>query len=108
MRFAFARSYFFAPPCTIQTIAGPSSLYGGDGGPATNADFYNIGEFRFDQSGNLFVVDMGNQRVREVGANGIFTTIAETGVAGYSDDGVPATSAQLYLPIALSPDDTGY
>jgi uncharacterized protein (TIGR03437 family) len=91
----------------IQTIAGPASLYSGDGGPAVNADFYNIGGFRFDQSGNLFIVDTGNQRVREVTPGGIVTTIAGTGVAGYSGDGGPAISAQLYLPVAVSPDNLG-
>lgn len=100
---AFSQS----PPCTIQTIAGPPLLYSGDGGPANNAYFNNISGFRFDQSGNLYIADTGNQRVREVTSNGIVTTIAGTGTAGFSGDGGPAISAQLYLPIAVSPDNQG-
>jgi hypothetical protein len=57
------------PPCTIQTIAGPASLFGGDGVPATNAYFNNISGIRFDQAGNLYIADTANQRVREVTPN---------------------------------------
>jgi uncharacterized protein (TIGR03437 family) len=94
-------------PCTIQTIAGPALLYSGDGGSATNAFFNDISGFRFDQSGNLYIADTGNQRVRKVTPAGIVSTIAGTGIAGFSGDGGPATSAQLYLPVAVSPDNQG-
>jgi uncharacterized protein (TIGR03437 family) len=95
------------PPCTIQTVAGPASLYSGDGGPAISADFNGITGIRFDQSGNLFIADTNNQRVRKVTPDGIVTTIAGTGTAGFSGDGGLATSAQLYLPVAVSPDNQG-
>jgi uncharacterized protein (TIGR03437 family) len=98
---------FSQTPCTIRTIAGPASLYSGDGGPAANAYFNNISGFRFDQSGNLYIADAANQRVREVTPNGIVTTISGNGIAGFSGDGGPAISAQLDLPIAVSPDNQG-
>ncbi len=94
-------------PCTVATIAGPASLFAGDGGPATSASFSFVGRFRFDQAGNLFIPDTGNNRIRKVSPNGTVTTIAGTGVAGFSGDGGPATSAELYLPVAVSPDNQG-
>ena len=94
-------------PCTLKTIAGPSTFYTGDGGPAVNARFYNVEGFRFDSSGNLFIADSGNQRIREVTPDGLVRTIAGTGVAGFTGDGGPATSAELNTPIAVTPDDEG-
>jgi sugar lactone lactonase YvrE len=91
----------------LKTIAGPSTFYTGDGGPAVNARFYNVEGFRFDSSGNLFIADSGNQRVREVTPDGLVRTIAGTGVAGFTGDGGPATSAELNTPIAVTPDNEG-
>lgn len=61
----------------------------------------------FDRSGNVYAIDATNQRVRRVDANGIVTTIAGNGTAGFSGDGGPATSAQLNFPIALAVDGLG-
>jgi uncharacterized protein (TIGR03437 family) len=96
-----------APPCTIRTIAGPPTFFSGDGGPARAANFLNIGGFRFDAAGNLYIADSGNQRVREVTPNGIVNTIAGNGVAGFSGDGGPATNAELNNPVEVFPDNQG-
>jgi hypothetical protein len=59
-----------------------------------------------DGSGNLFITDIGNQRVRRVDARtGIITTVAGIGTQGFSGDGGPATSAQLDNPSGLAVDN---
>jgi sugar lactone lactonase YvrE len=81
--------------------------YAGDGTAATSAMLNEPYELRFDEAGNLFVVEMRNHVVRRIDrATGIITTVAGTGTAGYSGDGGPATTAMLDQPhsIALGPD----
>ena len=53
-----------------------------------------------DASGNLFIADEDNNRIREVGTNGIITTVAGNGRSGYSGDGGAATNAELSIPPA--------
>jgi sugar lactone lactonase YvrE len=60
-----------------------------------------------DPSGNLFIADDDNERVRRVDTNGIITTVAGNGVAGYSGDGGAATSARLYNPSGVVVDGAG-
>ena len=60
-----------------------------------------------DNSGNLYIADTGNSRVRKVSGDGVITTIAGTGVSGYSGDGGPAKSAQLKAPTGLALDASG-
>ena len=59
-----------------------------------------------DSSGNLFLAEPNNRRVRKV-AGGIITTVAGTGVFGFSGDGGPAASAQLLSPIRVATDAAG-
>ncbi len=92
-------------PYRIETVAGSSNI--GDGGPATSAQITNIQGIALDSAGNLYLTDTDNARVRKVAANGTITTLAGTGVAGFSGDGGPATSAQLNLPYGLAVDSTG-
>jgi trimeric autotransporter adhesin len=80
----------------ISTFAGTGSMgYSGDGGPATNAKFYQPTSLALDKHGNLFVADVGNNCVRKIDPAGTITTVAGTGAAGYSGDGGMATSALL-------------
>jgi sugar lactone lactonase YvrE len=92
----------------VATVAGNGEAgYSGDGGPATNASFsYPIG-VAVDGAGNLFVADLGNNRIRKVGFNGIVTTAAGNGSAGYSGDGGMATGASLSSPSGLVLDGSG-
>lgn len=100
------------PNGTIQTVAGSGKKgYTGDGGPASEATFNLPHEIRFDQKGDLYVVDMSNHAVRKIDLrSGIITTIAGTGVPGYSGDGGPASKAQLKQPhsIQFGPDGDLY
>jgi sugar lactone lactonase YvrE len=96
----------------ITTVAGSGPArtggFSGDGGPATSARFDEPDGFTLDASGNLFIADANNNRVRKVAAaTGIITTVAGTGPSGFSGDGGPATSAQLSHPSRLALDASG-
>ena len=60
-----------------------------------------------DATGNLFIADAGNQRIRKVGTNGIITTVAGNGTYGFSGDGGAATNAQLDNPAGVAVDAAG-
>ncbi len=88
----------------INTIAGNGTpSFSGDGGPAVSASINDPYGLAIDLNGNIYIADVGNDRIREVSTAGIITTIAGTGVAGYSGDGGSATSAQInpYLSVTV-------
>jgi hypothetical protein len=92
---------------TITTVAGTGVAgYSGDSGPATSATINLPTGVAVDGSGNLYIADNYNNRIRKVDIGGTITTVAGTGVAGYSGDNGPATSAQIY-PLSVSVDSTG-
>jgi trimeric autotransporter adhesin len=74
-----------------------NSGFSGDGGLATNAHLHFAAGVAADVSGNIFIVDQQNDRIRRVNTNGIITTVAGSGSLGYSGDGGQATNAGLYL-----------
>lgn len=89
----------------IVTIAGGGSS-NGDGGVAGAARLSFPSDVIAGPDGSLYIADRTAHRIRRVGADGVITTIAGTGAAGFSGDGGPAVSAQLRSPsgIALAPD----
>jgi cysteine-rich repeat protein len=92
----------------ITTVAGTGvSGYGGDGGAATSAMLSNPTGLAVDAQGNMFIVDKNNHRIRKVSTNGLITTVAGTGVPGYSGDGGAATSARLAFPAGVAIDAGG-
>ena len=91
----------------ITTIAGTGTPdFGGDGGVATDADMIPTA-VTIDAAGNLYVVDYGNSRIRKISTAGIITTIAGTGIPGYSGDGGPATLARLDTPYYIAINHAG-
>jgi uncharacterized protein (TIGR03437 family) len=94
--FVSAQSY------SITTVAGSSRL--GDGSPATSVPLrYPYGTAQ-DASGNIYFADAQDNRVRRVDTKGIISTVAGTGVAGFSGDGGSATQAMFNNPEAVRLD----
>jgi len=91
----------------ITTVAGTGALgYFGDGGPALNAEIVPYG-LAVDTSGNLYIAEPVNQRIRMVSPNGIINTVAGNGVAGYFGDGGAATAAEINYPNDVAVDAGG-
>jgi NHL repeat len=83
-------------------IAGNGSRgYDGDGKPATESSLAHPYDVRLDSKGNVYIADVFNHRIRKVDLNGIMTTVAGTGVQGYSGDGGLAVNAQLNMPYGI-------
>jgi len=108
-------------PGTIATIAGVGTQgYSGDGGPAAKAELYNPVSVAADGSGNFYIADLDNQRIRFVNAGtkpvtvanvtvqpGNIATVAGAGSQGYSGDGGPALKAELNNPNGVAVDASG-
>ncbi|PZF70923.1 NHL domain-containing protein [Taibaiella soli] len=82
---------------TITTFAGNgASGFAGDNGPAVNAQLGSVYAVAMDPVGNLYVADMGNDRIRKVTAGtGIITTVGGNGVVSFGGDGGAAAGAQF-------------
>ncbi len=97
---------------TINTIAGNvgaglgTSGFAGDGGPANQSTLSTPFALAVDTSGNLYIVDNGNQRIRKV-SGGNINTVVGNGTFGYSGDGGPAISAELADPQGIAVDSSG-
>ena len=94
---------------SIYTAAGNHTAgYQGDGGAATSAEMKSPNCVAIDSSGNIYVAEWGNSVVRKIAsATGLISTVAGTGVAGFSGDGGAATSAQLNRPSGIAVDSSG-
>jgi sugar lactone lactonase YvrE len=107
----------------IETVAGQFvTSFGGDNGPAVDALFWDPIPSVVDRSGNIYIADYENSRIRMVTAKtGIVTTIAGSGAcpagppflnvlvcqSGFGGDGGPAKDAILNYPAAVAMDDDG-
>ncbi|HVK84310.1 MAG TPA: hypothetical protein VM513_09385 [Kofleriaceae bacterium] len=92
----------------VTTIAGTGTDgYSGDGGPAVAASMGRPFGLAVDGLGNVYIADGDNHRIRKIDLDGIITTFAGTGTAGYSGDGGLATSAQLSRPGGVAVDGLG-
>ncbi len=92
----------------INTIVNSARTAGfsGDGGAAISAKISNPYCAAFDNVGNMYIGDLGNNRIRKVNAaTGIITTIAGTGVAGFSGDNGLAIQAQIGYPVGIAVDN---
>jgi sugar lactone lactonase YvrE len=98
------------PPTVVAGIGPLNSPFGGfsgDGSPAARAALNGPEGIAVDGDGNLFIADFHNHRVRKVDPKGQITTIAGTGLQGFSGDGAPATKAMLSGPVAVAVDRVG-
>ena len=92
----------------ITTVAGNGTLgYSGDNGPATAAQLNEPYAVAIDASGNIFVADTYNNRIRKISTAGVISTVAGTGSLGFNGDHIPATQANIWSPDALAVDAAG-
>lgn len=93
---------------SMTTYAGTGKPgYGGDGGPATEAELNGPYHMASDARGNLYFADTGNHVIRVVDRKGNIRTVAGTGRPGFRGDGGPATKARLNEPYAVAVDGAG-
>lgn len=92
----------------ITTVAGKGTAgFSGDGAAATNASLNTPRGVSVDAWGNLYVADTANHRIRKVNTNGVITTVAGTGSAGYNGEGGAATGGTLSSPYGVIPNSAG-
>lgn len=95
-------------PSALVTVAGTGTNgFSGDNGAAITANISRPIRMTFDAAGNLYFADLNNNRIRRVAANGVITTVAGNGTAGFSGDNGPALSAQLNQPLGVALDRNG-
>lgn len=88
-----------APDGVVTTVAGTGVAgASGDGGPATSARLNLPTRVAVTSDGTLYIADSGNHKIRRVAPNGTISTVAGTGLAGFTGDGGQATSARLNNP----------
>ena len=92
----------------ISTVAGNgTTVFSGDGGPATAAGIDDASAVAVDRYGNIYLTDYYSYRIRKIDSAGIISTIAGDSVAGYSGDCGPATDAELNYPEGVAVDRAG-
>jgi hypothetical protein len=92
----------------ITSVAGnETGGYSGDGGPATLAQLQSPYGIAVDSTGNLFIADRYNHRIRKVNSSGVITTVAGNASFGFSGDDGPATSAGLSDVWGVAVDSAG-
>ncbi len=91
----------------ISTICGTGTAgFSGDGSAAVSAQIKSPTGISIDLAGNIFFCDNGNNRIRKINVDGIITTIAGTGIAGYSGDGGSPLAAKISNPTGVWVDES--
>lgn len=91
------------PDGRVDTLAGQGE--GWRDGPALQAQFNTPSGIALDGAGNVFVADTGNHVIRRIGTDGVVSTIAGDGTAGYADG--PAAQARFDGPMGVAVDAGG-
>lgn len=92
----------------INTIAGDGKLeHSGDGGPAQNASIHGARAIAVDKKGNIFICEREGNSIRKIDTNGMISTIAGTGVTGYSGDDGLGINATFRGPKAIRCNQDG-
>jgi sugar lactone lactonase YvrE len=100
------------PSGLLKLYAGLGQGFDGDGGPALSAQFGYLGGLAFDRAGDLYIADLGNNRIRRIDRDGMVSTVAGNGPihgasGSFGGDGGPAASAQLWYPADIAFDSDG-
>jgi len=97
-----------APAGLTAVVAGDGTAgYAGDGGQALLARLNQPSGLALAPSGEIYIADTGNHRIRKIAPSGLISTVAGSGAQGFSGDGGSATSAQLNAPEACAVDANG-
>ncbi len=99
------------PSGIITTVAGNGTFGSSvDGTPAVDAPLGSITAVAVDAAGTVYFADASASRVRKIDAHGLLTTVAGSGPTAATQDGLPATSAYVHIPKAITfgPDGTLY
>ena len=92
---------------TVNTVAGNGSFnFGGDGGPGTSAQLRAFG-VAIDPTGNRYIADTFNYRIRKLTPGGVISTVVGTGAYGSTGDGGPATAASIRYVYRMAFDAAG-
>lgn len=92
----------------VKVMCGGGAGFAGDGGPAAMGSlFRQINDATQDESGNLYLIDQGNGRVRQISPDGVINSIAGDGMLGYAGDGGPAMEAQFSWARGSNPNPSG-
>ena len=93
----------------VTTVAGSEAPgFAGDGGPASGARLSSPQGVAFGPTGDLFIADAGNHRIRRVEIEtGIITSVAGRGTAGFAGDGAPSTEARFDTPCGVAVSASG-
>jgi sugar lactone lactonase YvrE len=92
----------------ITTVAGTGQAgFAGDGGPATSARLSQPSYLAFDTAGNLYITDLGNNRIRKLGTNGVIATVAGNGERAAGGEGTQAVATPLLVPAGIALDRAG-
>ncbi|MBZ5619228.1 MAG: hypothetical protein LAQ69_10975 [Acidobacteriia bacterium] len=113
--FSSANAVFKLSGSGVMTLVAGNSRagFGGDNGPAVNAQLNAPQGLAVDSAGNLYIADSGNHRIRVVSSAGIISTFAGNGNTplgggpGQYNDGGPATNAVMHLPSGVAVDKSG-
>jgi len=95
---------------TVTQVAGitGSAAYGGDGGAATAAHLNSPSAVALDASGNIYIADSLNFRIRRIDHTTLkISTVVGNNINGYSGDGGPATAAEIEQPFGIAFDSSG-
>ena len=107
----FTNEYIYkvdAATGNISIYAGTgSSGFGGDNAPATAAQVHGVQGLATDKTGNLYIADVYNNRIRKIDLAGVITTVAGGGPGPFSGDGGQATAAGLFQPFGVAVDTAG-
>lgn len=93
-----------APNATVTTFAGNGTAGFADG-TGQSALFYGLGNLAIDAQNNLYVTDVGNQRIRKITPAGVVTTLAGNGLTGYADG--LGTNVMMNTPYGITLDPQG-